>query len=900
MGTKGRFGTLGGGKSGTAAPAVPDAAETTAFLARTSGLSGTETAAYKALINGIVADGDFASLTGLYIFATKDTTTAALNLIANSNNLTTHGTPTSFVADTGYTGDHSTFYLDTGYVQSVTGNFTSLGVYQPSSRVATQSTWNAMGNALSGTAYSYLATAPTIQFEMSGFTFPSAVNTDSQGAWSVLRSGSTVSVYKNNVATAFTTASDASAGSPTVSLTIFGQHDSITGVGSFSGDLISAAWFGSLSAAGIIRVHNRINAYIATVNSTLNLWIATPPDITLGSVFKYNSGYPTKYVASDTWVSTWADDGNIYVTSCDTVNGGGWQATAPTHNFMFSTLSNATTSMTGSLVNGMTAFGTVAQAGSDGGNYKVFGIISVNGTIYAATARSHGSVNGLGQTVGFSVQIIKSSDHGVTWTPQPPSTAEPYASPMFPTAFPTPSFVQYGQDYQGQTVDNSSLYVYAVSTDVGWNNSSNLLLGRVLISAIGNLSASDWSFWKGTPSDDIANSANWDSNYSNAVSVLTSTLKLGASGIQYVPSAGKYVMMQWYYPSIISGIGFDSSSTVWTLYEATSLKGPWVAKQTIFWPITGLYDARVIPSSVSGNTLMFAASGNFSAGTQDPHTGEYTLQLIPAQLGTPASPAANFLARTSGLSGTETTAYTNLINGLVSDGIITGNLLGGSGGGSILDGLYIFATNSTTTANLNICGTNYGLTSSAAPTFTADHGYTGNGTTMYLDTGFVPSTAGGNTTQNSASFGVYDLTNRAADSSVQLGASASGTIYSYIATRDASTTMNTDLNGASFPSVTSNSVSQGLTSVSRTGAGTISVYKNGSSTALGSPTDSSTGLPTSSYTFFAMNGSIGGATSFTSDQLAAGYFGAGITGAQHLLISNRINAYMTELGINVY
>jgi hypothetical protein len=48
--------------------------------------------------------------------------------------------------------------------------------------------------------------------------------------------------------------------------------------------------------------------------------------------------------------------------------------------------------------------------------------------------------------------------------------------------------------------------------------------------------------------------------------------------------------------------------------------------------------------------------------------------------------ATNFLARTSGLSGTETTAYTTMICGLVTDGIITGNLSGATSCGSILDG----------------------------------------------------------------------------------------------------------------------------------------------------------------------------------------------------------------------
>jgi hypothetical protein len=80
--------------------------------------------------------------------------------------------------------------------------------------------------------------------------------------------------------------------------------------------------------------------------------------------------------------------------------------------------------------------------------------------------------------------------------------------------------------------------------------------------------------------------------------------------------------------------------------------------------------------------------------------------------------------------------------------------------GTVLDALYILATNTMTTANLNICGTSYGLTSTAAPTFSADHGYTGNGSTQFLITGFAPSSAAGTYSQNSASLGVYVLTSR--------------------------------------------------------------------------------------------------------------------------------------------
>jgi hypothetical protein len=80
----------------------------------------------------------------------------------------------------------------------------------------------------------------------------------------------------------------------------------------------------------------------------------------------------------------------------------------------------------------------------------------------------------------------------------------------------------------------------------------------------------------------------------------------------------------------------------------------------------------------------------------------------PSGGGGGCSQATNFLARVSSASltidGTHTTAYTNLICGLVTDGIITGSMSGSGSGASAcgagsFDGLYIFATDTTAGSN---------------------------------------------------------------------------------------------------------------------------------------------------------------------------------------------------------
>jgi hypothetical protein len=263
------------------------------------------------------------------------------------------------------------------------------------------------------------------------------------------------------------------------------------------------------------------------------------------------------------------------------------------------------------------------------------------------------------------------------------------------------------------------------------------------------------------------------------------------------------------------------------------------------------------------------------------------------------SQATTFLARTSGLSGTEATAYTSLICGLVTDGIITGNL-STTHCGSIIDRLYIFATNTTATANLDICGSTDTLTAVNAPTFSADHGYTGiPGTPSYLTSAFVPSTAGGNMTLNSASIGAYILNNRTTTINyAALGASDGGSDWTYFLPNDGSGTTLADINSVTFGDVEAIGTSQGQWVFSRTGSSGFTGYHN-SSTTISYPSSTSTGLPNQAIYVLAIDD---GGTQFdvSADQLSAAWWGAGVTSGQQTSIASRINAYMTALGINVY
>lgn len=366
-----------------------------------------------------------------------------------------------------------------------------------------------------------------------------------------------------------------------------------------------------------------------------------PVTAAYGTAFKYNSNYPTKFIPGDSFATTWSNDNNIYTIADDT---SGFQLdwnTNPSFNFVISTMSTADTSTTGTTIQNFGGlFGAASGTGSDGGTYKANGIISVSGTLYVWLSRQGTQPAGYppGIVSEANSQLIKSSDHGSTWTPLPTNgTGNPYTTTMFSNqVFSTPQFIQYGQDYTGNTVDNSNLYVYATSNEGCWNNCGKLFLGRVLISALPNLSASDWSFYTGAIGGDGTNSANWGA-WGSATPLINVPLQVGnISQIQYIPGfmGGVYVWIGWYYPS---GDFNSPDNSVWTLYTSPKPWGPWTERNVTRWhtePGQGLYSPNILTKSISvvGNTatMNIAAAGDFK--NTDLATGDYTLTIVPLTL----------------------------------------------------------------------------------------------------------------------------------------------------------------------------------------------------------------------------------------------------------------------------
>lgn len=253
----------------------------------------------------------------------------------------------------------------------------------------------------------------------------------------------------------------------------------------------------------------------------------------------------------------------------------------------------------------------------------------------------------------------------------------------------------------------------------------------------------------------------------------------------------------------------------------------------------------------------------------------------PAPSGGGCSQATTFLARTSGLSGTETSAYTTMICGMVTDGTY-----------SLFDALYIFATNTTTTANLNLVSTSFGLTCSNAPTFTADRGYTGNAFNTFCDPSYIPSTNGVQLTKNAAHFGFCVLNSRASGAPYQEVGTSDGTNQIDSEPLAPFTSYNINDNNFNAPTVTANV--QGTWIFTRTNSTTVNGYLAGSSVISNSST-ASAALPTADIYILAQNIS-GTPTDITGDQLGAAFWGNALTATQAANVTSRISAFITAVG----
>ena len=162
------------------------------------------------------------------------------------------------------------------------------------------------------------------------------------------------------------------------------------------------------------------------------------------------------------------------------------------------------------------------------------------------------------------------------------------------------------------------------------------------------------------------------------------------------------------------------------------------------------------------------------------------------------------------------------------------------------------------------------ITAVNSPTFTANQGYTGNGTTNYLNTNYNPTTNGVKYTLDSASLYVYSRTN-VSNSKFDIG-HANATSYSALDIRDGGSFYRS-INQVGLVSGTAVANSLGLFAGVRTNSVNVISYRNGVS-LLTNSTNSSTLINNNIYVL-ALN-SNGAAAAFSPRQLSLSAIGSGV------------------------
>jgi hypothetical protein len=325
-------------------------------------------------------------------------------------------------------------------------------------------------------------------------------------------------------------------------------------------------------------------------------------DLRLGDYRTYQQS------VGDTWDPAWADDDNLYSASNDT---SGWDE-ACASNIAFNKIAGSDfLTLKGQTINGMSdSGGWGAPEGPDGRTWKSSGCLCLDGTLYLVVGRhmyGDKSKDPFRRQTAINSSIIKSPDHGVTWTR---SFQECYEHPMFKgNRFATPYFIYYGKDGSAPVVDNAGQYVYAVSNNGFWNNGDKYFLGRAKRSAIRKLDATDWQFYLG---GDGMKDENWSSDADNAMALIDNPTRCGMTGATYLPAIQRYILIGWYYPR---DMNTDSDETRFIYYQSPHPWGPWtVMREEINRP-AGWYSPRVLAkwqvAKPDGLEAVIAAGGDF-------------------------------------------------------------------------------------------------------------------------------------------------------------------------------------------------------------------------------------------------------------------------------------------------
>ena len=189
------------------------------------------------------------------------------------------------------------------------------------------------------------------------------------------------------------------------------------------------------------------------------------------------------------------------------------------------------------------------------------------------------------------------------------------------------------------------------------------------------------------------------------------------------------------------------------------------------------------------------------------------------------------------------------------------------------DRLWIHGLSNSVAARTSLANpTSTMITAVNTPTFTASQGYTGNGTSSYLNTNFIPNTNGVKYTLNSASAGIY-LRNINVGTVTDLGSNQTSisSFFQIFADRGASAEVYINDGGTSTGGAITNA--KGLTVGQRTASNVQKLIKNG--TVITTNASVSTALSAFNVYLLCRNNN-GVAQLYSVNQMAMSFIGSGV------------------------
>lgn len=211
------------------------------------------------------------------------------------------------------------------------------------------------------------------------------------------------------------------------------------------------------------------------------------------------------------------------------------------------------------------------------------------------------------------------------------------------------------------------------------------------------------------------------------------------------------------------------------------------------------------------------------------------------------------------------------------------------------DGLWVFAHEIQGLAYRNLIKRAHDCTAVNAPTWTANQGSQGNGSSSYLNTNYRPNTHKVNLSLNSGSIFVYIRTGTNANT-VDIGSQTGASSQRLdILGRTTSNTSGGSVNQSIGQAFASAAVT-GLLAATRTASNVFTIIKNGA--VIGSNATASSGINDKDVYVHARNSGTAPEL-FSARQIAIAGVGRGFSNAEHATLFTVLEAYLDSFGAGV-